>query len=462
MAFQQEDTIAAIATPIGQAGIGIVRVSGPQSLEIAGHVFTPKRPCRKFESHRLYLGTLLDPSSGEAVDEVLLSVMKAPHSYTCEDVVEINSHSGYFLLTRVLELLLNQGARLANPGEFTLRAYLNGRIDLTQAEAVVDLVNAQSERGLDLTTRQIQGSLRQDIDEVRHSGVDILALSEVAIDFPDEQEGIASREALARRIEEELLRPVQGLLEAHAARRIWVDGVDTAIVGKVNAGKSSLLNRLLNEQRAIVTPTPGTTRDIIESTVTVKGLPLRLIDTAGLGKARDEIEQMGIQLTEQKMSQADLLLVLIDQSQPLSPEDTYILDRAKGKDALVVLNKIDLPSSLDPRKDLNSLSAFQTVQVSALTGEGLDRLHDAIADTVLGSRIESTESRTIPNLRHREALKNAARFFEHATHQARGDAPMEIVALELQSGLNALGEITGTTSNEEVLGCIFSRFCLGK
>lgn len=456
------DTIAAIATPIGQAGIGIIRISGPLSAEIARKIFEPKNPLKDLQSHRLYLGHLFDPSSGGMIDEVLLSYMKAPHSYTREDVIEINSHSGYLLLLTILKIILDQGARLASPGEFTLRAFLNGRIDLTQAEAVIDLINSQSDRGLHLASQQTQGSFRQKIEVLRQEAVDLLSQAEVAIDFPDEETGVFPREKAANRIEKHLITPIEVLIKAHARKRIWVDGISTVIVGRVNAGKSSLLNRLLNEQRAIVTPVPGTTRDIIESTITIEGLPLRIMDTAGFRKVRDEVETIGIHVTEQKLTEADFLLVVIDQSRPLNRDDLNIIAQSKGKKAVIVINKIDLPLQLSREEMQETFCDFPVVKISALTGQGLDQLRKTIVECILEGDIDMTTSHIVPNLRHKQALADAAEFFKNAGSKIKDKAPMEIIALELKSGLDALGNIIGETTSEEVLDNIFSRFCLGK
>jgi len=458
----EEDTIAAIATPMGQAGIGIIRLSGPDSSQIAQRIFMPKRRHQALQSHRLYLGDLYDPSSGGLVDQVLLCLMKAPHSYTREDVVEINSHSGYLLLSRILQVVLDQGARLARPGEFTLRAFMNGRIDLTQAEAVTDLINARSDRGLELASRQTKGSLRHAIEAVRQKGVDVLARVEVAIDFPEEESGILSREETAEGIAAEITGPVEALLKAHDNKRMWVDGVSTVIVGRVNVGKSSLLNRLLNEQRAIVTPVPGTTRDVIESTLAIEGLPLRLMDTAGFREVDDEVEKIGIDLTEEKLSEADFILALIDQSRPLDNQDRRMLARCGEKKALVVINKIDLPSVLEEIRVQEMLSGLPSVRVSALTGEGFGDLRRAIRECLLSADKDLTGSPVAPNLRHRKALSKAFDFFGNAAARVREGAPMEIVALELKSGLDALGEIVGETAPDEVLERVFSQFCLGK
>ncbi len=456
------DTIAAIATPVGQAGIGIVRVSGPQACSIAEKIFEPKTSIEGFQSHRLYLGTLVDPSCGEMIDEVLLSCMKAPHSYTREDVIEINSHSGYVLLSRILQVILDQGARLARPGEFTLRAFLNGRIDLTQAEAVIDLINSKTDRGLALASQQLQGAFRRQIQTLRLKVVDMLARAEVAIDFPEEEADIMSLERAAEIIEGEIIRPIETLISAHAAKRIWVDGISTVIVGRVNAGKSSLLNRLLNEERAIVTPVPGTTRDVIESTITVGGLPLRLMDTAGLRKVKGEVEKKGIYLTEKKAEEADFLLVVVDRSRPMNEDDKRILALSRTKKALIVLNKIDLPCRLSKRDREELASGFHVAEISALTGQGLDGLRRSIGECILEGDIDLTVSQIAPNLRHRQALSEAAGFFKGAADSAREKAPMEVVAFELRSGLDSLGEITGETTTQEVLDNIFSRFCLGK
>jgi tRNA modification GTPase len=457
-----EDTIAAIATPVGLAGIGIIRISGRLSAKIAKEIFKPKKPVRRLDSHHLYLGDLFDPSSGEMVDEVLLSFMEAPHSFTREDVVEVNSHSGYLLLYRILQVILNQGARLAKPGEFTLRAFLNGRIDLTQAEAVIDLINAKSDRGLHMASQQVHGFLWNEIDALRQRALGILAHGEVAIDFPEEEADIMARDEVADRIEARLVRPIEALIEAHARRKIWIDGINTVIVGRVNAGKSSLLNRLLNEDRAIVTAIPGTTRDIIESTVTIEGLPLRLMDTAGFREVKDEVERIGIQFTEKKLSEADFLLVVVDQSRPLNQDDLDIIAQSREKNALVVINKIDLPSGFNKEVEDRALSGLPSVKISALTGEGLDQLRKGIAACLLNGDLDMTSSHSAPNLRHRKALEEAGQFFSNAACTVRENAPMEVVVVELKSGIDALGEIVGETASEEVLESIFSQFCLGK
>ena len=456
-----EDTIAAIATPIGQAGIGIVRISGSRAEEIAGRIFKSRKPVKSFQSHRLYLGHLIDPSSGYMIDEVLLSFMKAPHSYTREDVVEINSHSGHILLSRILQSVLREGARLAKPGEFTFRAFINGRIDLTQAEAVVDLVNSKSEKGLQLASQQIRGKFRRKIEELRQKVVEILARMEVAIDFPEEESGIICRDEMVTRMEGELIEPIERIIAAHVQRKIWVDGINTVIVGRVNVGKSSLLNRLLDEQRAIVTPIPGTTRDIIESIINIEGLPLRLMDTAGFRRVKGEVERIGIHLTEKRLADADLSLIVIDQSRPLSEDDLKLIAKSQKKKSLILINKIDLPSRLNKR-ELRTLNGSGVVRISALTGEGIDDLRGAIRDLIMEGDIDTKSSHVVPNIRHKRALKEAFQFFKDAALNTRENLPVEIIATDLNSGLEALGEIIGETTNEDILEMIFKEFCLGK
>ena len=457
-----KDTIAAVATPVGQAGIGIVRISGPIAHQIAKKIFKPRSPVKKFQTHKLYLGHLVDPSSEQIVDEVLLSFMKAPHSYTTEDVVEINSHSGYLLLSMILQIVLSEGARLAKPGEFTFRAFVNGRIDLTQAEAIMDLINSKSRIGLRLASQQIKGEFRTETESLRQKIVEILAHTEVAIDFPEEEYADMSSKEMAQSILEDVLEPIEKIMAGHEKRRIWMDGIKTVIVGCVNVGKSSLLNRLLNEERAIVTPIPGTTRDIIESYVHIEGIPILLMDTAGFREAQGEVERIGMRLAEERMADADLSLIVLDQSRPLIQDDFDILTKADKNKSLILLNKIDLTPSVS-QEDLDRvLAGMPLVRISALTGEGMDDLHKAIRDHVLAGHVDPTSSRLAPNLRHRQALTDAFKYFKDAFHNINQGLPLEVIALDLNSGLEALGDIIGETTNEDIIEKIFSEFCLGK
>ncbi|MCF8063398.1 MAG: tRNA uridine-5-carboxymethylaminomethyl(34) synthesis GTPase MnmE [Deltaproteobacteria bacterium] len=455
-------TIAALSTPPGQAGIGIIRISGPSALDIARRIFRSRHPVREWQSHHLHLGVIADPATGAAVDEVLLSVMKAPRSYTREDVVEINSHSGHALLERILNVVLDAGARQARPGEFTLRAFLNGRIDLTQAEAVMDLIRARSERGIELASRQLQGGLKDRLGVVRETLVELLAHTEVAIDYPDEGYGLAPGEEAASRVKAGVLAPLEEIRAAHARGRIWVDGAGVAIVGRVNVGKSSILNRLAGSDRAIVTPEPGTTRDIIEQTVQIDGLPVRLMDTAGYRTVRGAVEEIGIRLAEQCIENADLALWVVDGSHELEEDDLRILQQCRGKPTLAVMNKIDLPARLNEPALMEECGDIQVLPVSALSGEGIEGLAGGIRKTLLAGGRDGDGAAFAPNARQKRGLNEACSLVLQAVDNLRDEAPLEIIALDLQSALSALDEIRGTPAPGDVLDRIFSEFCLGK
>jgi len=457
-----EDTIAAISTPIGKAGIGIIRISGSLSLSIARKIFVPKKRVERFESHKLYLGNIIDPKTGNIVDEVLLCYMKAPHSYTREDVVEINSHSGYMVLSKILELVLSEGARLAKPGEFTLRAFLNGRIDLTQAEAVVDLVNAQSEVGLYLASQQLRGSLRDKINQLKQKVADLLARVEVAIDFPEEEEAFISEQDLIPQLQE-LISEIEAIISLHKQKRFWIEGISIIIVGKVNVGKSSLLNRLLDEERAIVSPIPGTTRDIIESSILINGLPLKLVDTAGIRDVADEVERKGIFFAKKKLEEADFVLIVVDQHRGIDEEDLEVIEMCKEKPSILVLNKTDLTSGLS-EQDFNKLASygFPMVKISALTGEGLEELKNAIFDLAIKGEKDLLDSSIAPNLRHKESLESCLDSLRSALGLLKSGGTIDLIAFEIKNALDSLGQITGEVTTEDILERIFSQFCLGK
>jgi tRNA modification GTPase len=457
------DTIAAISTPLGEAGLGIVRLSGPRAAAIARKIFRPRRPHVSWRSHRLYLGQIIDPQ-GEILDEVLLTWMQAPHTYTREDVVEINCHSGYAVLARLLSLVLDQGARLAQPGEFTLRAFLSGRIDLTQAEAVLEVIRARTDASLQVAAGHLQGSLGRSLMQIREALLDLLARVEAALDFPEEAEELAP-ETL-----EEGLAAQTGALQRLAATyregRLLREGLLTVIAGRPNAGKSSLLNRLLDQDRAIVTEIPGTTRDLIEEVITLGGIMVRLSDTAGLRPARDRLEELGIQRTRARLAQADLVLYLLDGSAPLSPEDREALEELAGRRALAVINKVDLPLVLN-EADLQGATSLPVVHISALTGQGIEALQQAMVDLALGGGLKLT-GEMVTQARHQQLLENCLAYLAVArgllAPEAKGgQAPAwELVALELREAIRELGEITGQEVGDAVLERIFSEFCLGK
>lgn len=452
------DTIVAISTPPGEAGIGIVRLSGPEALAIARRLFRPRQPLPEFRSRHLYLGHFLN-RQGQVLDEVLLTFMRAPHTYTREDVVEINCHSGYAVLKAILAEILAQGARLARPGEFTLRAFLSGRLDLAQAEAVLEVVQAKTEAALRVAAAHLSGGLGRRLKGVQEALLAVLARVEAALDFPEEAEETPGTELL-----QELAGPARELEELrHSYRqgRFLREGVRVVLAGRPNVGKSSLLNRLLKAERAIVTDIPGTTRDVIEETLNLGGVPLRLCDTAGLRAARDRVEELGVARSREQLAQADLVLYLVDGSLPLEPEELKRLEELGNRPVLVVVNKRDLPLALD-LEELARHTNFPQVEISALTGQGLEGLEQAVLDLVLGGGV-LTEGELVTQARHHELLGRAGEALERARQLLKETAPAyELVALELHETLKALGEITGEEVGDAVLEQIFARFCLGK
>ena len=457
-----EDTIAAIATPLGTGGIGIIKISGPEAWAVGRHLFHLSGSPKTIHSHHLYHGHIIEPGTNSTVDEALISFMRGPATYTREDVVEINCHSGLAALDRILELVIRAGARLAEPGEFTRRAYLNGRIDLTQAEAVLDLVSSKTRRSLHLASEHLRGGLQTVITELRSHLLDTLAMLEAAIDFPEEDLEILAEAELAARVRQQVKEPITELLEHYEDGRILREGLSVIIAGKPNVGKSSLLNNLLRSNRALVTPFPGTTRDVIEESVSLRGIPLRLVDTAGLRQANDLVEKLGMEFTRERLSQADLVLFVLDRSGSLSFEDLQIYEDINGKSRVVVLNKIDL----DPHPDFASVSQRfpeeTVVEISALHGDGMEQLKDAVFHTILGHKLDTETSVVAPNLRHKLCLERALDAVNRALQLLDSRSSAELIALEAQEALAHLGEVIGLTTTEDLLDQIFSQFCLGK
>ncbi|MFC1979243.1 tRNA uridine-5-carboxymethylaminomethyl(34) synthesis GTPase MnmE [Chloroflexota bacterium] len=442
------DTITAISTPIGEGGIGIVRLSGAEARSIAEKLFD-----HKLSDRRLVYGHIVDPESGGVVDEVLVAYMKAPNTYTREDVVEINSHGGAVPLQRLLEIVLSSGARLANPGEYTLRAFLNGRIDLVQAESVLDVIRAKTGPSLQLAVSGLKGRLSNKLRQVRSEFISVLAYLTARIDFPED-------EVEAQDVESPLdqCRKQLGDLISSADTGIaYRQGVRTAIVGHPNVGKSSLLNLLLREDRAIVTEVPGTTRDTVEEVVNIKGVPFVLIDTAGIVHSRDVIESLGIERSRKAIQKADFVLLVIDQSEELTHYDREISELLVGKTVLAVANKADLPQ----KADMNSIG-WQVVATSALSGQGLHVLEDSMVKAVLGGKVISSDATLVTNPRHKALLKKAYDNISQALKSAKDGMPEDFVRIDITAALNALGEITGDTVTEELLDTIFSQFCIGK
>lgn len=456
-----DDTIAAVATPLGLGGIGIVRISGPLSSDIAARLFRPKNESLPFKSHRLHYGEIVDPDKGQVIDEVLLAFMAKPRSYTGEDVVEINCHGGPLVLKEVLEIVWRSGARAAEPGEFTSRAFINGRMDLTQAEAVVDLIESKSFQALQLATNQLQGTLSKEIHAIREGFVDMLSLLEAAIDFPEEDLDLASSSMLVAQVDP-LLSRVETLANSYKEGRFYREGVSTIIAGKPNVGKSSLFNALLQEERTIVTPLPGTTRDFVEETVVIDGFPLKVADTAGLRHPADRIEEEGVRITREKLDQADLILLVIDSSVELDEQDETLFASLKVGKAVVVLNKMDLPGKVSLDKITTFIPAERIVPISALYKTGFEKLKAVVVSTLVAQKPSPPSSPVVSNLRHKLVLEKIRTLAQSAREGVQKGIPPEFVASDLQTILHHLGEITGETTPEDVLEQIFSRFCIGK
>lgn len=468
---EEGDTIAAIATPVGEGGIGIVRMSGPQALKIALRVFNRRSFGRdgELKPRRIYLGWIVDPADGRVLDEVLLWFMPGPRSYTREDVVEISCHGGAAPLRAVLQLLLREGARLAEPGEFTRRAFINGRIDLAQAEAVLDTIRARTDAALEVAVKQLRGSISEEVEGIASDLVGILARIEAQIDFPDEELGEdvdvvwKDTEVIIKRA----LDKVEELLDTAEAGIVLRKGVRVVITGKPNVGKSSLLNALVGFERAIVTAVPGTTRDAIEETVFIGGLEMVLTDTAGLRESADEVEAIGIERTLRAVSQGELVLVVLDDTTGLKEEDRVALDLTKGVSRIVVVNKVDVGAGRIQDVSVREIVGdAPIVRVSARDGFNLALLRHTIAE-MARSELERGIGRTLPEVmitreRHAEALKRAKKSLEEALSAVERKVPLDMVAIDVRRALEALGEITGKTVDDAVLDRIFSEFCLGK
>ena len=454
-----DDTIAAIATPLGEGGLAVIRLSGPAAFEIGDRSFVPAGKSSLKPSaaptHTLHYGQIV--RGGKRVDEVLVSVMRAPRTFTREDVIEISCHGGLLPAKLVLDTVLENGARLALPGEFTKRAFLNGRLDLAQAEAVADLIHSRTEVALAAAHEQLAGKLSQRIHLLRDDLMKILAHVEAHIDFPDEDISPETKEQLLGRLErgvsfmDELLRSAD---EGQILRR----GIRAAIIGRPNAGKSSLLNQLLGHERAIVSPIAGTTRDTIEETANVRGIPVIFVDTAGLREGQDEIELEGIRRSRESFVKSELILHVLDASEPLTADDEAYLSEFTGKKRLVIRNKADLPRRLELPPAWND----PVLDLSCTTGLGLERLKDAIKETVWAGEIHAEMLQVMINSRHQDALKRARGAVERTIAALRGDLTLELAALDLRIAASAAGEIVGKTSTEDLLDSIFSQFCIGK
>lgn len=448
------DTICAISTAYGEAGIAVIRVSGDQSIRYVNRLFSGAN-LTSITSHTLTHGWIKDYRNNDLIDEVLVSVMKAPHSFTSEDIVEINCHGGLFITQTIIELLVETGARLAEPGEFTKRAYLNGKINLTQAESVMDMIEAKSKNALVVATQGLSGSVSKLIGTIKHHLIDIIGVIEVNIDYPEYDDvELLTDEILIPKIFQ-LLKQIDDIIEKSQTGLIMKQGVKTAIVGRPNVGKSSLLNALLAEEKAIVTSVAGTTRDLVEGTLSVRGLLLHLVDTAGIHSTVDEVEQIGISRSYKAMDEADLVIVVLDYGSKIEPTDQKLLDRVRAKNHIVVVNKVDTP------RNIKLIHRPDFVYISTTTKNGLDVLQDQIIEKA-GVASFHKDITYLSNTRQISKLKEARFALKEALVSAQASMPVDIISIDLQACYTALNEILGVEQTESIIDALFSRFCLGK
>lgn len=455
------DTIAAISTPLGEGGIAVIRMSGDEALSIAAKVFRGRKPLTQVPTHTVHYGYIVDPDSQEKIEEVLVTVMLAPKSFTKEDVVEISCHGGMISVHKVLELVIKHGARLAEPGEFTKRAFLNGRIDLAQAEAVIDLIRSKSDRAFRIALKQVEGKLSNTIRLMRQELLELLAHIEVNIDYPEHDvEEMTS--ALIRDKSYAVIQQIDALLHSARQGKILREGIVTAIVGRPNVGKSSLLNELAQENRAIVTDIPGTTRDIIEEYVTVGGIPLKLLDTAGIRETQDVVEQIGVERSKHALGEADLILYVLNNGEPLEEEDLNLLRQLQDRQLIVIVNKMDLPSQLDLDQVKSLIAEDRIVKMSIKDGEGLRELEEAITALFFSGEIESGDLTYISNVRHISLLEQAKQSLLDAVESVEMAIPIDIMQIDVRTAWEKLGEVIGDSAPDSLIDQIFSQFCLGK
>ncbi len=453
----RHDTIAAIATPPGTGGVGIIRISGPAAGKIARQIFLPKQTNCSWKSHHLYYGDIISADEKTILDEVLIALMRGPHSFTGEDVLEINCHGSPIIVQDILSELVQLGCRLARPGEFSQRAFLNGRIDLSQAEALATLIAARSEKARAISLTHLKGALGAEIESLRLTLIEVLALTEASIDFMEDVADQSSSETLPQL--DILSTRLKLLLDSYRKAKFYTEGLNVVITGKPNVGKSSLLNTLTGRKRAIVTDIPGTTRDFITDQINIRGIPVNLVDTAGIRQPQDIIEKEGIDLVWKNLASADLIIILLDGSKPLTEDDTKIFTAVSNKNHLVVINKTDLPSVWE----ISELPPnCRTLKISAKFGTGVNELKDALVDGTGADKEEDTGAVMITNMRHKVALEKALDNIKRAKENTVCGMSPELTAFDLREALDNLDEITGKKINDEILDKIFSSFCIGK
>ncbi|TQS76347.1 tRNA uridine-5-carboxymethylaminomethyl(34) synthesis GTPase MnmE [Ornithinibacillus gellani] len=457
----ETDTITAISTPVGEGAIAIVRLSGPDAIRIANELFQGK-DLEAVESHTIHYGKVMDPETNEIADEVMLSVMRAPKTFTREDIVEINCHGGMVAVNRVLDIILGKGARIAEPGEFTKRAFLNGRIDLSQAEAVMDLIRAKTDKAMSVALKQMDGRLSGLIQKYRQSLLETVAHVEVNIDYPEYDDVEEMSHEMMREKTKAVHAEIEELLSVAKQGKILREGLATAIIGRPNVGKSSLLNTLVQENKAIVTDIPGTTRDIIEEYVNVRGVPLRLVDTAGIRETEDIVEKIGVERSRQALMESDLVLFVLNYNDALTKEDLALFEVVRGLEFIVIINKTDLEQQLDLEQVKQLAGDHPVISTSLIQEEGIDELEAAIAGTFFSGDLDVGDMTYVSNVRHIQLLKQAKQALEDAMEALELGMPLDIVQIDVTRTWEFLGEIIGDTASDGLINQLFSQFCLGK
>lgn len=455
------DTIAAISTPMGEGGIAIIRISGDQAISIVDKIFLGMHKLGNVDSHTIHYGHITDRVMDKNIEEVMVSVMKAPRTYTCEDVVEVNCHGGIVTVQRVLEFILDHGARLAEPGEFTKRAFLNGRLDLSQAEGVIDLIRSKTDKAMNVALQQVEGRLSHQIVNLRQELIEVLAHIEVSIDYPEHDVEDVTYNFLLDKCTY-VLEQINLLLQTAEQGKILREGLKTAIIGRPNVGKSSLLNTLAHENRSIVTDIPGTTRDVIEEYVNIRGVPLQLIDTAGIRETNDLVEQLGVERSRKVLSEADLILMVLNNAEPLTDEDRMLFDLVKDIKTIFIVNKTDLPAKLDIKELKELQKDTKVVKTSLLKEQGIDEIEQFIHELYFSGNIEAQDLTYVSNARHIALLQDARRSIHDTISGLKDNVPIDIVQIDIQKAWESLGEIIGEAVSESLIDQLFSQFCLGK
>lgn len=463
ISMYNDDTIAAISTAPGEGAIGIVRISGGDSLPILNKIFEGRKKSNKegFQSYTLRYGIIHDPENKTVIDEVLVSYMKSPYTYTKEDIVEINCHGGVISIKKILELVLKMGARLAEPGEFTRRAFLNGRIDLTQAEAVIDVIRSKTEAGMHAALKQLEGKLSHNLRCIKDKLLNIMSHIEASIDFPEDDIEEVIQDKLYKDCSE-IIKSIDAMISSADTGRIIREGLNTIIVGKPNVGKSSLLNALIEQNRAIVTDIPGTTRDIIEEHLNIAGVPVNIIDTAGIRETEDMIERIGVERTKEYLSKADLVIFILDYSDDVSSDDKEIFDLIKNRKSIILMNKVDLPARTSKEEIEKMFPNQKIIEVSVKEGKGIDLLKHEIYDIVYSGQVKYSSEVLVTNIRHMDLLMKSKYSLKNALESLSTGIPLDLVSIDINQSLQFLSEITGESIGEDIIDRIFSQFCVGK